>query len=180
MPDDPKKVCDFAAALAASEQRRYPRFSFTAGVQAVDTAQRSVLNARISDLGRGGCYVDAFSPFPVKTGVKLRITSEQRAFEAQANVVYSKTGMGMGLAFTTVEPEQLMVLDRWLAELGGTAPLELERGEEGGNSHQKTPSTDEQCYAVIERTISLVRQGSLTSEQGKSMLRSLLGQEPKS
>jgi hypothetical protein len=48
--------------------------------------------------------------------VKLRITSEKRSFEAHADGVYSKTGMGMGLAFTTVEPEQLNILDRWLAE----------------------------------------------------------------
>jgi hypothetical protein len=180
MPDPFMNAGFMPTASSGAERRSHPRYPFTAAVQAVDTGQRTVLNARISDLGRGGCYIDAFSPFPVKTGVKLRITSEQRAFEAQANVVYSKTGMGMGLAFTTVEPEQLVVLDRWLAELGGTAPLELGRSEESGNGHQKTPSTDEQCYAVIERTISLVRQGSLTSEQGKSMLRSLLGQEPKS
>jgi hypothetical protein len=105
------------------------------------------LNARISDLGRGGCYVDAFSPFPLKTGVKLRITSEKRSFEAHADVVYSKTAMGMGLAFTTVEPEQLSILDRWLAELSGAAPFEPERGESNGDNHVKEPSSDEQCYA---------------------------------
>lgn len=48
-----------------------------------------------------------------------RITSEKRSFEAHAVVVYFKTGMGMGLVFTTVEPEQLLILDRWLAELSG-------------------------------------------------------------
>jgi PilZ domain len=179
MPDDPKKVCDGAAAFAAPEHRRYPRYSFTAGVQAVDTAQRSVLNARISDLGRGGCYIDAFSPFPLKTGVKLRITSEKRSFEAHAVVVYSKTGMGMGLAFTTVEPEQLLVLDRWLAELSGAAPFEPGPSEENGENHGKKTSDDEQCFALVERTISLIRQGNLTSEQGKTLLRNLLCNEPK-
>jgi hypothetical protein len=149
-------------------------------VQAVNTVQRSVLNARISDLGRGGCYVDAFSPFPLKTGVKLRITSEKRSFEAHADVVYSKTGMGMGLAFTTVEPEQLNILDRWFAELSGAAPFEPERGESNDDSHRKEPTSDEQCYALIERTISLIRQGSLTNEQGKTLVRNLLCQGPKS
>jgi len=180
MPDDPKNAGDRATALAAPEQRRYPRYSFTAAVQAVDTAQRSVLNARISDLGRGGCYIDAFSPFPPKTGVKLRITSEKRAFEAHAEVVYSKTGMDMGLSFTTVEPEQMMVLDKWLAELSGASPLEPERGGEDGEGPSKEPATDEQCFALVERTISLVRQGNLTSEQGKTLLRNLLCREPKS
>jgi hypothetical protein len=96
MPDPFMNAGVMPTASSGAERRNYPRYPFTAAVQAVDTGQRTVLNARISDLGRGGCYIDAFSPFPVKTGVKLRITSEQRAFEAQANVVYSKTGMAWG------------------------------------------------------------------------------------
>jgi hypothetical protein len=180
MPNESVKLGSRSTASERSERRRYPRYSFTAAVQAVDRVQWSVLNARISDLGRGGCYVDAFSPFPLKTGVKLRITSEKRSFEAHADVVYSKTGMGMGLAFATVEPEQLSILDRWLAELSGAAPFEPERGESNGDNHVKEPSSDEQCYALIERTISLIRQGSLTDEQGKALLRNLLCPDPKS
>jgi hypothetical protein len=179
MADNPMNASSRSTAVAPTEHRRYPRYSFTAAVQAVDTAQRSVLNARISDLGRGGCYVDAFSPFPIKTGVKLRITCEKRSFEAHANVVYSKTGMGMGLAFTSVEAEQLRVLDQWLGELSGTAPAELPAAEGNGKGAVKERSSDEQCFALIEHTISLIRRGSLSSEQGKIMLRNLLGQEPK-
>jgi hypothetical protein len=89
-----------------------------------------VLNARISDLSRGGCYIDAFSPFPLKTDVKLRITNEKRSFETQANVVYSKIGMGRGLEFTAVEPEQSTVLEKWIAELSGASTLEFSAAEE--------------------------------------------------
>jgi hypothetical protein len=102
MPNESVKLGSRSTPSERSERRRYPRYSFTAAVQAVDRVQRSVLNARISDLGRGGCYVDAFSPFPLKTGVKLRITSEKRSFDAHADVVYSKTGMAWGWPFTTV------------------------------------------------------------------------------
>jgi hypothetical protein len=96
MPNESVKLGSRSTPSERSERRRYPRYSFTAAVQAVDRVQWSVLNARISDLGRGGCYVDAFSPFPLKTGVKLRITSEKRSFDAHADVVYSKTGMAWG------------------------------------------------------------------------------------
>jgi len=116
----------------------------------------------------------------MKTGVKLRITCEKRSFEAHANVVYSKTGMGMGLAFTAVEPEQLRILDEWLGELSGTAPVELPAAEGKGQIAVKERSSDEQCFALIEHTISLIRQGGLSNEQGKIMLRNLLCQEPKS
>lgn len=164
---------------APVERRRYPRYSFTAAVQAVDTAQRCVLNARISDLSRGGCYIDSFSPFPLRTAVKLRITSEKRAFEAHAKVVYSRTGMGMGLSFAAVEAEQLHVLDQWLGELSGASPAELPAAEGNGNGAGKNPLHDEQCFALMEHTISLIRKGGLSNEQGKIMLRNLLGQEPK-
>ena len=58
---------DCSANMTYAERRNYPRYSFTAAMQAVDTAQRFVLNARISGLGRGGCYIDAISLFPLKT-----------------------------------------------------------------------------------------------------------------
>jgi hypothetical protein len=174
MSDDRTKVMDVSASFGYAERRNYPRYALTAAVHAVDTAQCFALNARISDLGRGGCYIDALSPFPMKTGVKLRITSEKRSFEAQANVVYSRSGMGMGLAFTTVEPEQLIVLDQWLSELSGASPAQAVSIEGKGHGAAKDLSSDEQWYALIERTIALVRQGNLTNEQGKSVLRNLL------
>jgi hypothetical protein len=116
---------------------------------------------------------------PLKTGVKLRITSEKRCFEAHANMVYSLTGMGMGLAFTTVEPEQLIVLDQWLVELSDAPPAHLPAAEGIGHSAAKAPSDDERCYALIEHTISLIRQGSLSNEQGKTLLRNLLCEDRK-
>jgi hypothetical protein len=130
-------------------------------------------------LGRGGCYVDAFSPFPLKSGVKLRITNEMRSFEAHASVVYSKTGMGMGLQFTAIEPAQLTVLDKWLDELSGASPPAPHAAAEP-NDHDpaKGPLNDEQCYALIERTIAMIREGTLTDAQGKSMLRNLLRPAP--
>src|SRR5271166_1881066 len=94
-------------AVAAEERRTHPRFSFTAAVEAIDSKSRITLSARTSDLGRGGCYVDAFCPFPLKTPVRIRLINERSSFVANATVVYSRIGMGMGLRFNDVEPGQL-------------------------------------------------------------------------
>jgi hypothetical protein len=75
--------------------------------------------------GKGGCYADTFSPFPLKTAVKIRITRKKLSFTAEAKVVCSKIGMGMRLAFTSVEPREMGVLDKWSGELSGSAPMEL-------------------------------------------------------
>jgi len=51
----------------------------------------------------------------------------------------------MGRAFTTVETEQLIALDQWLAELRGAAPAELPAAEGNGESVRKERTNDEQC-----------------------------------
>jgi len=76
-----------SAAVVADDRRVHPRYHFTACVAAIDAKHRTTLNARTSDLGRGGCYVDAFCPFPVQSDVKLRLTCEKRSFVAQAKGV---------------------------------------------------------------------------------------------
>ena len=86
----------------------------------------------------------------------------------------------MGLAFTTVEREQLIVLDQWLAELRGAAPAELRAARGSGGSVPKERTNDEQCYALFERTLSLIWQGNISDEQGKTLLRNLLCKDPKS
>jgi hypothetical protein len=55
----------------------------------------------------------------------------------------------------------------------------LPAAEGNGHSAAKAPSDDERCYALIEHTISLIRHGSLSNEQGKTLLRSLLSEDRK-
>ena len=180
MPQDHTSLTRSFAMLDPVERRSHPRFPFTAAVQAVDCRHRSVLNARIADIGRGGCYVDAFSPFPLKANVRLRITREKRAFEAQARVVFSRIGMGMGLEFTGVEPAQLDVLNIWLGELNGTEGEEPPALESASEAVARTPLSDEHCFELVERTLTMIRQGQVTNAQGRALLRNLLRDEVES
>ena len=159
------------------ERRRHVRYPFTASVAAVDTKARTHMNARTSDLGRGGCYVDAFCPFPINTPVKMRLTNEKRSFMANAIVTNSRIGVGMGLRFTDIEAGQLPVLEKWLAELSGEAPCEPEGSPEETLSaiQQKVPR--EQWYVLNELIITLMRKGALSHPEGKGMLLKLLEQD---
>jgi|HubBroStandDraft_2_1064218.scaffolds.fasta_scaffold418725_1 hypothetical protein len=164
-------------ATATQKRRTYPRYQFTGAAETLDQHRRTRMNARVSDLGKGGCYVDTFSPFPLKTGVKIRITRDKISFEADARVVYSKIGMGMGLEFTVIDPQQMGVLDKWLGELSGTAPLDLSSPEDrhlcpGNGGHDAPPK--EPGYVLNELIVSLMRKGMLTEEEGKTMLLRLL------
>ena len=71
----------------------------------------------MSEIGIGGCYVDAMNPFPEGAAVQVRILRDQGTFEAKAKVVYCDSTMGMGLAFTEMTPEQRSLLEDWLAEI---------------------------------------------------------------
>jgi hypothetical protein len=68
--------------------------------------------------------MDTICPFPTKADVTLTITRDKQSFKTQAKVVYSQIGMGMGLLFTTAQPEQLRQLGIWLGELGGERSAE--------------------------------------------------------
>jgi hypothetical protein len=170
MPEDRQKAGNSAVAVSSATQRAHPRYQFTATAEALDAHHRLRMNARTSDLGKGGCYVDTFSPFPTKAGVKLRITKEKVSFEAEATVVYSKIGMGMGLAFTSIDPQQMGVLEKWLGELSGSAPTELSVIQEHPASQRTGGSAKEPGYVLNDLIVALMRKGTLSEEEGRTML----------
>jgi hypothetical protein len=177
MFEERPKVGNGSVAVAPLKQRTYPRYQFTGAAEALDQHHRTRMNARVSDLGKGGCYIDTFSPFPLKTGVKIRITRDKVSFEADARVVYSKIGMGTGLEFTVIDPQQMGVLDKWIGELSGTAPIDLSSPEDrhiGPTSAGHDAPAKEPGYVLNEPIVSLMRKGMLTEEEGKTMLLRLL------
>jgi hypothetical protein len=115
MAQEQKKLSGHPAGTSVSERRTQQRFPFTAAVELVNTANGERLDARVSDLGRRGCYVEASHPLAVGTSVKLRITKGTKTFDAQARIVYSQENTGMGVMFTVVGNEQVRTLEAWLA-----------------------------------------------------------------
>jgi hypothetical protein len=167
-----------AGSPAGRDRRICPRYPFTATAETLDANSRSRMNARTSDISVGGCYVDTFCPLPRKTDVKIRISRDGEFLEAQAMVVYSKIGMGMGLCFTSLEPEHRAVLDRWIRELSGEAPLSFEQhhhADEPAAEAAVDPSgpcseNNDPALVVGELIIALMRRGALSPEEGNSLL----------
>lgn len=103
--------------LRTAKQRSARRCALVASVEVTDLRSGAKLSARISELGVGGCYVDALNPFPEGTLVGLRILRDQGVFETKAKVVYCDSRFGMGLAFIEMTPDQRSLLEAWLAEI---------------------------------------------------------------
>lgn len=101
------------------EQRRTPRYSFVAAAELVEVQSGTRFEAKTSELSLYGCYFDLMNPFPVETQIKLRITHQNATCEALGKVIYSQPNIGMGVVFTTMEPNSQALLKKWLGELSG-------------------------------------------------------------
>ncbi|HEY1468649.1 MAG TPA: PilZ domain-containing protein [Candidatus Acidoferrum sp.] len=96
------------------ERRNAPRYPLVLAAEVVELPRGARLSARTSDVSRTGCYIDTLNPIPHGSQVQVRITHENETFEAIGRIVYVSYGLGMGVAFTAVMPEQQQRLDRWL------------------------------------------------------------------
>jgi hypothetical protein len=175
MLEEQKKFATGPVGAVPAERRSYPRYPCTAAAEIVDPVSGARINGRTSDISRGGCYVDAINPFPAGTAVRMLLTKDNQSFVAQAKVAYAAPGLGMGLMFTSADPEQLWTLQRWITELGRTSVAEPEvqaPGPEVRSAPEKN-AKNEQSYVLNELIISLMRKGVLTDAEGKAMLEKL-------
>jgi hypothetical protein len=159
------------AASDGAERRSSERFPFSAVTELVETASRARISARVSDISPTGCYLDVINVFPPGTQTKISIRHANLHFEADATVVYSLSGMGMGVRFNGVGPEMTTVLRKWIAQVKGEiTPV------------NETPQVKDMIenYPRVERHILgsliglMMRKNMLTSEEGTALLADLL------
>jgi hypothetical protein len=179
------------------ERRAEPRYNIAAMAEAIEIKSNTRLSGRISDFGVGGCYFEVMSPFGVGSDVQLRITRNEQTLTANGRVLYSTGGMGMGLVFTRVEPEQRSLLLKWVSELSGKQMPTTSQPETNSETSQSPPASpafaythevehqaasaaeasgshDEQRNVLNELIISLMRKRVLTDSEGKELLRKLM------
>lgn len=155
------------------EKRSCPRYPFSPAVEALDLEADTRIMGRLSDISRNGCYVDTINPFAKDAPVTLTISRDNQSFKTQAKVVYSKLGMGMGLLFTTAEPDQLRVLGSWLNELSGGRVHE----EETSNlflQPEAAKSTEIELRKIVGELIALLNgKNMLNDSEAMGLLRKL-------
>ena len=98
-----------------AEHRRVPRRAF-GGVAEITTAANpsAYIVASTTELSRYGCFVTTDVSLPIGTKVSLKITYEDKVFNASGEVAYVLPERGMGIRFTTTAPEDVAVLESWL------------------------------------------------------------------
>lgn len=116
----PESIGSPANPPAGSRERRsVPRFSLIATAEILEPASGVHISGRISEISRKGCYLDILNTLPVGTSLRLTISRDRGTFATDAKIIYIQEGMGMGILFVNVQPDQMKILDAWLAELKG-------------------------------------------------------------
>jgi len=138
------------------------------------------VTGRLADISRNGCYMATISPFAVNAAIALTVTKEGRTFQTKAKVVYSLNGMGMGMMFTTTEPDQVRVLEAWLSEPSGGTPLKPEPDPlpldvpMPAAPAETAASTDQELRDIVrERIVLLNRKTIVGDAEAMAMMRKL-------
>ena len=160
---------EYLSDCVSPDPRRHVRYSFTSAVEVHLSGSSTSIQGRTSDVSREGCFVDTTSSFPVGSRVTLRLTKDNGTFEAGGEVVYSLSGMGMGVKFVDVPVEQLATLEKWIAELNGEASPEPALPAFSEQSRDENTEYD----VLSELLIELMKKGVLSNEKGKEMLQKL-------
>jgi hypothetical protein len=152
-----------------ADRRNADRHTITASAEVVELGSGARFSTRTTDLGPGGCFVDTMVPFPVGANVRVSVHKGKTQFESSGIVVYSQAGLGMGIAFDTMEPQQRQELDRWLTELTGEkqtlAPYST------GSAPIRTGNAQAPERAALVRLVKLmITKRILTEAEGSSVL----------
>jgi hypothetical protein len=94
------------------EKRNMRRIPFTESAEVIDLASQGQFSLRTTDVGTGGCFLDAVFPLPVGSRVRVILHQALKDFQAEGQVVYSQPGLGMGIAFDELNSEQRLSLMR--------------------------------------------------------------------
>jgi CheY-like chemotaxis protein len=106
--------------VSYSELRKIPRYTFAATTEMTDRDGVRLLG-RVAEISRRGCYVDALNTLPVGTIRRMQIVRDSGTFIADGKVIYVHARIGMGVVFIDPLPDQLDVLDFWLAEFAAAS-----------------------------------------------------------
>ncbi len=157
-----------AAGASEADRRNTDRHAITASAEVVELGSGAKFSTRTTDLGPGGCFVDTMVPFPVGANVRVSVHKGKTNFETGGVVVYSQAGLGMGIAFESMQPEQHEALDKWIAELTGVRQASTHDSAYASNKSGAARGGDR---AALVRLVQLmITKGILTEAEGSSVL----------
>ena len=164
----PEGADSYSSSVKEAERRGTERHTFTAGAEVVEISSGARFAGRTTDLGPGGCFVDTKVPFPVGSKLKVNLQKGKSTFETAGTVVYSQSGLGMGIAFDGLDQRQRAALNAWLIDVTGQRHA---AHYESAPASQYAANPRGPEYAALVRLVRLmIGKGILTEAEGSSVL----------
>lgn len=158
------------AGTKEAERRGNDRHTITASAEVIELGSGAKFATRTTDLGPGGCFVDTMVPFPVGANVRVKVHKGKTQFETGGVVVYSQTGLGMGIAFSDMESSQRSALDSWLAELTGEKQAAHHHEPMGYASSHPSENRPGDKATLVRLVRLMITKNILTEAEGASVL----------
>lgn len=153
------------ASTQEAERRNKDRHLVIASAEIIELSSGARFSTRTTDLSRGGCFVDTLTPFPVGSKVRVTVYRNRSQFETRGTVVYSQSGLGMGIAFEELDQKHRENLDAWIAELtNGRVTI-----PESKLPAQKLREIASDRSALIRLVQLMVSKGIITESEGSSV-----------
>lgn len=157
---EPKRpgAVPFVSSWSGADRRAFKRLSCSGGVEFREVGNPLLNTAMVSDICAGGCYIETRVPLPVESRLELIIRINDCEISGTGEVRICHPGMGMGIAFREMTPENRGRLEALIEKLSA------------GTMNPRTPAppatkdgpTMEILLFLVE---TLKEKGLLTSEE---------------
>jgi len=107
----------FASSWSGADRRAAKRLSCSGGAEFREVGNPLLNTAMVSDICVGGCYIETRVPLPVETRLEVTIRVNDFEISGTGEVRICHSGMGMGIAFREMTPENRQRLEELIAAL---------------------------------------------------------------
>jgi PilZ domain-containing protein len=122
-PSAPAGAYAAPATFGGDERRKFARHACRIETQVVTEDGSIGVPGTITDVSLGGCYVEMLSPLPVDSTIHLSLNPGTTTLHMSGKVRSSQMGLGMGVSFTGMGPEDFEKLWRFAPPTAeGVAP----------------------------------------------------------
>lgn len=100
-----------------AERRAHPRMKTNNSVELHPDSQTTPIRAKVTDISLGGCFVEMSMPLEKGASVKLALWIQDYKLWANAKVITSTPGFGIGLQFTEISKQDSEQLKQFLRSI---------------------------------------------------------------
>lgn len=137
---DARETNGGALSLPFEERRNFPRRACRFEVQVTAEDDSAKLPARVTDISLSGCFVEMLAPLSVGTRVELSLNPGNTSLHASGMVRSSQMGLGMGVSFTGMSPEDFEKLRQFVPPASATSETTRVQMHPAAQHPQRRPS----------------------------------------